>query len=58
MTDNFDKVVAAIPHWKPSKEFKVFGVSAIQQICGCNFKEAMRIKKQLKIDGHLPEAKW
>lgn len=56
--ENYDKVVAAIPFWKPTREIRVFGVSAIQQIWGCGFKDALELRDTLEYQGGLPTRKW
>lgn len=55
---NYDKLVAAIPYWKPTREIRTFGISAIQQICGCGFKDAMELRDTLEYQGGLPTKKW
>ncbi|KAA0956656.1 hypothetical protein FQ085_11735 [Planococcus sp. ANT_H30] len=55
---NYDKLVAAIPYWKPTREIRVFGISAIQQICKCGFKDAIELKDTLEYQGGLPTKKW
>ena len=56
--ENYDKVVAAIPYWKPTREIRTFGISAIQEICGCGFKDALELKDTLEYQGGLPTRKW
>ncbi|MGH2319362.1 hypothetical protein ACRC6Q_16605 [Planococcus sp. SE5232] len=56
--ENYDKLVAAIPYWKPTREIRVFGISAIQEICGCGFKDAMELRDTLEYQGGLPTRKW
>ena len=56
--ENYDKLVAAIPYWKPTREIRTFGISAIQQICNCGFKDAMELRDTLEYQGGLPKRKW
>lgn len=56
--DNYNKILDAIPHWRPTREERVFGVSAIMRITGCGFKEAVRIRENLEYDGALPKDRW
>lgn len=56
--ENYDKVLAAIPKWKPSRECRQFGVGAIQSIVKCNLSEAIEIKERLSYEGALPKSKY
>ena len=56
--DNYDKVIAAIPYWKPTKAIRLFGISAIQSIVKCGLLEAIEIRDRLEYEGALPKAKW
>ncbi|WP_088005622.1 hypothetical protein [Indiicoccus explosivorum] len=54
----YEEVLAAIPRWEPSREQRVFGVSAIQTIIGGTFMQAHQIRKRLEREGKLPEQTW
>lgn len=58
MEDKYKKVVEAIPYWKPSREIRKFGITAIQNIVPCGLLEAIEIKERLEYEGALPNKKW
>lgn len=56
--EQYDMLVDAIPHWRPTRTIPVFGISAIQEICKCSFKDALELRNTLEYQGGLPKAKW
>lgn len=56
--DNYDKVIAHIPNWRPTYWVQKFGVDAIQRITGCSLTEAVEIRDTLDYQGALPTRKW
>lgn len=58
MDNNYNKILDAIQRWQPTRDERVFGISAIQRITGCGFREAIRIRENLEYDQALPKAKW
>ena len=51
-------VAASLPHWKPSREDKVFGVVSIKQVVTCTFLDALKIKRQLEAEGIKSQKRW
>lgn len=58
MDENYEKVIAHIPNWKPTYYVQKFGVDAIQRIVKCDLKEAVDIRDRLEYEGALPKWKW
>lgn len=58
MKSNYDKAIDAIPFWKPTRDCRVFGVSAIKEIVKCDLKEAVEIKERLIYEGAIPTWKY
>lgn len=58
MKSNYDKVIDAIPFWKPTRDCRVFGVSAIQGITNCGLLEAVRLKEKLEYEGAIPKDRY
>lgn len=58
MKSDYDKVIDAIPFWKPSRDCRVFGVSAIQSIVKCGLKEAIDIREKLEYEGAIPKDRY
>lgn len=56
--EKYAAVVASLPHWKPSREDKVFGVTSIKAIVTCTFLDAIKMKRQLEAEGIKPQKKW
>lgn len=54
----YTAVVASLPHWKPSREDKVFGVVSIKQVVTCTFLDALKMKRQLEAEGIKPKKRW
>lgn len=55
---NYDAVLAAIPSWEPSRDCRIFGITAIKTIVKCELKEAVAIRERLEYEGALPKAKY
>lgn len=56
--DDYDKILQAIPRWKPTRKVPVFGISAIQEILGCSFRDALDMKERLEYESGLPKRTW
>ncbi|WP_158241193.1 hypothetical protein [Planomicrobium sp. MB-3u-38] len=58
MNEKYEKVIAAIPHWTPSRDCRIFGVSAIQSIVKCTLLEAIEIRDRLEYEGAIPNRRY
>ncbi|CEG23154.1 hypothetical protein BN1080_02098 [Planococcus massiliensis] len=58
MRSHYEKVIAAIPSWKPTYRIPHFGVNAIKHICGCDTAQAVEILDRLTYEGAVPKEKW
>lgn len=56
--EKYEAVVNAIPHWKPTREIRTFGISAIQNIVKCTLMEAIEIRDRLEYEGGLPKRRY
>lgn len=55
MNEKYAAVLQALPDWQPSRENRVFGITAIKQIASVTFPEAVAIKKRLHAEGWIVE---
>lgn len=56
--ENYNAVLAAIPFWKPTRECRSFGITAIKNIVKCTLAEAIEIRDRLSYEGALPKVKY
>lgn len=56
--ENYEVVIEAIPHWRPTRECRTFGITAIKTIVKCTLKEAIEIRERLEYEGALPTRKY
>ncbi|PSL42153.1 hypothetical protein B0H99_101401 [Planomicrobium soli] len=56
--EKYNKVLAALPFWKPSRQVPMFGIAAIQSIVECDSREALEIRNRMAYEGAIPKDRW
>ena len=56
--EKYEAVIQHIPYWQPTRECRMFGITAIKSIVKCTLKEAVEIRDRLDYEGALPNRKY
>ena len=51
---NYEKVLKAMPGWKPTRTERHFGVPAIKKVADMGFLDAFKILQRLIKEGRMP----